>query len=93
MMLLVTVTGCQSEAKKTMKNAVETANEVLEKAEKPYDQVTQDNLKKAIESVSEAQDDDAYTEVTKNIESALKDYTDSVKQLKQVTNPTESFLV
>ena len=82
-----------SEAEKAMDNAVQAANELLEQGDKPYDPATKKNLEKAIARAEEAEDDDAYNKVTANIEAATKEYTDSVKQLKQVTNPEESFLI
>lgn len=87
------MTGCGSEAKKAMDSAVESATTLLEKGDAPYDPATQENLEKAIASAEEAKDDDGYKAVTEEIGTATKAYEDSVKQLKQVTNPEESFLV
>ena len=93
-LLMVTLlAGCGSEAKKAMNEAVSTATELLEKGEKPLDKATKKDLEKAIASADEAKDDDAYAAVTKNINAASKAYKDSVNQLKQVTNPEESFIV
>lgn len=87
------LTGCGSEAKKAMDTAVESATTLLENGDKPFDPATKDNLEKAIASADEAKDDDAYNAVTEEIEAATKAYEDSIKQLKQVTNPDESFLI
>jgi len=87
------LTGCGSEAKKAMDSAVESATTLLEKGDKPFDPETQKNLEQAIADAEEAEDDEGYETVTKEIETATKAYEDSVKQLKQVTNPEESFLI
>ena len=86
-------TGCGSEAKKAMKSEIEAANQLLEKDEKAYDAKTKDNLEKAIEDADEASDDEGYEAATKEIKDAEKAYKDSIKQLKQVTNPSEEFLI
>lgn len=94
LLLSVTLmTGCGSEEKKAMNEAVSSATELLEKGEKPLDKSTKKDLEKAIASADEASDDAAYAEVTKDINEASKAYEDSIKQLKQVTNPKESFIV
>jgi hypothetical protein len=87
------LTGCGSEAKKAMDKAVDSATALINKGETPYDASTKDKLKKAIASADEAKDDEACQKVTKEIGTATKAYEDSVKQLKQVTNPEESFLI
>lgn len=93
-MVLSLLVGCgDSEAKKEMTSAIESANELLENGDKPYDASKQDALEAAIASADEAKDDDAYKTVTENINSAAKEYEDSVKQLQQVTNPEEAFLI
>ena len=85
--------GCGSEAKKAMDTAVTSANELLENGGKPFDPQTKKDLEKAVAESENAEDDAAYEEVTKNIETASAEYEKSVKQLKQVTNPKESFLI
>ena len=85
--------GCGSEAKKAMDSAVESANMLIEKGETPFDTTTKKNLKKVIASADEAKDDEAYQKVTEEITKASKAYEDSVKQMRQVTNPKESFLI
>lgn len=90
---LVLFTACGSEAKKAMEDAVSTATELIEKGEKPLDKSTKSNLEEAIALSDEAKDDDAYTEVANKITDAAKAYEDSIKQLKQVTNPKESFII
>lgn len=92
-MFLCNATSCASDAKKAMTAAVDSANELLEKGEEPYDPTTKEKLEAAIASAEEAADDDAYTKVTEEIGKASKTYEDSVQQLKQVTNPEESFLI
>ena len=87
------MTSCASDAKKAMDAAVTSAKELLEQGEVPYDEATKENLETAIASAKEAKDDDAYTKVTEDISVAQKAYEDSVKQLKQITNPEESFLI
>ena len=87
------LTACGSEAKKEMKATVETAMELIEKGETPYDASTKDALEEAIAGADEAKDDEAYSKVTQDIQSAMKAYEDSVKQLQQVTNPEEKFLI
>ena len=86
-------TGCGSEAKKEMKSTIEAANQILEKDEKPYDAKTKEALKTAIENADSASDDEGYKAATEEISKAEKAYQDSIKQLKQVTNPTEEFLI
>lgn len=96
LLCLVTVisfTGCASEAKKAMDESVDTANELLEKDAKPFDAETETALEKAVKTSEEAEDDDAYKKVKKDIDNAIKAYQDSVKQQKQVTEPKEKFLV
>ena len=93
MMVMSVATACASDAKKAMNAAVDSANELLEKGDEPYDSATKKNLEAAVASAEEAKDDDAYTKVTDDIGAATKAYEDSVRQLKQVTNPEESFLV
>lgn len=90
---LTVLSGCGSEAKKEMNSAVESATALLENGDKPYDPATKENLEKAIASAEDASDDEAYKAVTEEIGTATKAYEDSVKQLKQVTNPEESFLI
>lgn len=85
--------GCGSQAKKDMKSAVSTANKVLETNAKPFDPATKADLKKAVESSEKADDDESYTAATEKVKAATKAYKDSVKQLKQVTNPKEAFLI
>lgn len=93
MMVMSVLSACTSEAKKAMTKAVESANELLEKGEEPYDPATKEALEKAVAGAEGAKDDDAFIKVTEDIRTATKAYEDSVKQLKQVTNPEESFLV
>lgn len=93
MMVMLSFTACSSEAKKTMKDTVKTANELLDENKTPFDKKTKTDLKKAVESSEEAKDDDAYEKTTKDIKSAMQKYKDSIEQLKQVTNPKESFLL
>lgn len=96
LLCLVTVisfTGCASEAKKAMDESVDTANELLEKDAKPFDAETKTALEKAVKTSEEAEDDDAYKKIKKDIDNAIKAYQDSVKQQKQVTEPKEKFLV
>lgn len=92
-MIVVFMVGCGSEAKKAMNETVDTATQCLEKGEKPFDSATKTALEKAIEASNEASDDQAYVKATKDIKAALGDYKDSIKQLKQVTNPSEEFLL
>lgn len=85
--------GCGSKEKKAMKEAIGNANIVLKTAEIPYDQSTLINLQDAVASADKAKDDKVYAEVTQKITSATKAYEDSVKQLKQVTNPSGEFIL
>lgn len=96
LLCLVTVisfTGCASEAKKAMDASVNTANELLEKDAEPFNAETETALEKAVKTGEEAEDDDAYKKVKKDIDNAIKAYQDSVKQQKQVTEPEEKFLI
>lgn len=93
MLAISMLTGCGSEAKKEMQTAVSSANELIEKTGKPYDAATKKNLEKAIASADGAKDDDAYVKVTKKVKTTARAYQNSVKQLKQVTNPKEAFLI
>lgn len=91
--MAISFTGCASEAKKAMDESVDTANELLEKDAEPFDAETETALEKAVKTSEEAEDDDAYKKVKKDIDNAIKAYQDSVKQQKQVTEPKEKFLV
>lgn len=91
--MAISFTGCASEAKKAMDESVDTANELLEKDAEPFDAETETALEKAVKNSEEAEDDDAYKKVKKDIDNAIKAYQDSVKQQKQVTEPKEKFLV
>lgn len=91
--MAISFTGCASEAKKAMDESVDTANELLEKDAEPFDAETETALEKAVKTSGEAEDDDAYKKVKKDIDNAIKAYQDSVKQQKQVTEPKEKFLV
>lgn len=91
--MVISFTGCASEAKKAMDESVNTANELLEKDAEPFDAETETALEKAVQTSEEAEDDDAYKKVKKDIDNAIKAYQDSVKQQKQVTEPKEKFLV
>lgn len=91
--MAISFTGCASEAKKAMDESVDTANELLEKDAEPFDAETEAALEKAVKSSEEAEADDAYKQVKKDIDNAIKAYQDSVKQQKQVTEPKEKFLV
>ena len=83
--MAISLTGCASEAKKAMDESVDTANELLEKDAEPFDAETETALEKAVKTSEEAEDDDAYKKVKKDIDNAIKAYQDSVKQQKQVT--------
>ena len=76
-----------------MDSTVKSANTLIEKGETPLDTTTKKNLKKAIASADEAKDDETYQKATEEITKASKAYEDSVKQMRQVTNPKESFLI
>lgn len=89
LMVVISFTGCASEAKKAMDESVDTANELLEKDAEPFDAETETALEKAVKTSEEAEDDDAYKKVKKDIDNAIKAYQDSVKQQKQVTEPKE----
>lgn len=93
LMVVISFTRCASEAKKAMDESVDTANELLEKDAEPFDAETETALEKAVKTSEEAEDDDAYKQVKKDIDNAIKAYQDSVKQQKQVTEPKEKFLV
>lgn len=80
--MVISFTGCASEAKKAMDESVNTANELLEKDAEPFDAETETALKKAVQTSEEAEDDDAYKQVKKDIDNAIKAYQDSVKQQK-----------
>lgn len=84
--------GCgESEAKKAMEKAVESANVLLK--ETPYDESLKETLEKAVGDAKEAKNDDAYKKVTEAINSASKEYEKSVKVMKQITAPEEAFLL
>ena len=93
-MTVFALSGCGSKAEEAMDNAVTKANNLLDnKKNKPFDSKTKSNLKKAVKDSEEASDDDDYKKATDKITKAIKDYKDSIKQLKQITNPEEAFLV
>lgn len=93
LIVAVSFTSCGSAAKKEMKDAVKSANELLETDQKPYDANTKKALQKAVEESENAGDDDAYKKATKDIKTAETNYENSIEQLKQVTKPEESFLL
>lgn len=93
LMVVISFTGCASEAKKAMDESVNAANELLEKDAEPFDTKMETALEKTVKTSEDAEDDAAYKKVKKNIDSAIKAYQDSVKQQKQVTEPKEKFLV
>lgn len=93
MVVAVSFTSCGSAAKKEMKEAVKSANELLETNQKPYDTNTKQTLEDAVKESESANDEETYKKVTKNIKTAETNYENSIQQLKQVTKPEESFLV
>ncbi len=94
LIIVLAFTGCgKSDAEKAMDSAAESANALLDSNAKPYDASTKKNLKKAVAKSEDADSEKEYTKVTKEIKSASKAYQDSIKQLKQVTKPKQSFLL
>lgn len=92
--MVLTLSGCgKSDAQKAMESAVETANKLIEKKEKPFDPKTKTQLVEAISASKKAKDDQSYKKVTKTVKTATKAYKDSIQQLKQITKPSESFLL
>ena len=92
--LMTTLAGCGgSEVKKEMDSAVSAANELVAAGEEAYDPATLENLENVIASAKEAKDDASYQEVIDNLATATAEYEKSVKQLQQITNPEESFLI
>lgn len=85
--------GCGSEAKKSMDTAVKSANELLDKNQNAYDMSTKTALKQAVKDSENADSDAEYKKSAKQINSDIKAYEDSIKQLKQVTKPSEDFLL
>lgn len=65
--MAISFTGCASEAKKAMDESVDTANELLEKDAEPFDAETETALEKAVKTSEEAEDDDAYKKVKKDM--------------------------
>lgn len=86
-------TGCSSEAKKSMDTAVQSANALLDKNQKAYDMSTKSTLKKDVKDSEKANSDADYKKSTKKIKSDIKAYKNSIKQLKQVTKPSQDFLL
>ncbi len=80
-----------SEAKKAMDQAVESANKLL--GEKPYDESIKASLEKAISDAKKAKNDSDYKKSTDTLSSVSKEYEKSVRQCKQVTAPEEAFLI
>lgn len=76
-----------------MDSAVEIANKLIEKKETPYDPKTKTKLVQAVSASKKAKDDQSYKKVTQNIKTATKDYKNSIQQLKQITKPSQSFLL
>lgn len=92
--MVLTLSGCGKSAnEKAMDAAVETVNKLLEKKETPYDSKTKTHLVQAVSASKKAKNDQAYKKVTQNIKVAVNDYKNSVQQLKQITKPSESFLL
>lgn len=85
--------GCSSEAKKSMDTAVKSANELLDRNQKAYDMNTKKALKQAVKNSKKADNDDEYAKSAKKINNDIKAYRNSIKQLKQVTKPSEDFLL
>ena len=91
--IIMSFTGCGSEAKKAMDTSVETANTLLEKNDKPFNPDTKIALKKAVKDSENAENDDEYKKKTKDINDTMTAYKDSIKQQKQVIKPAEEFLI
>ena len=85
--------ACGSEAKQSMDTAVKSASELLDKNQKAYDMNTKTALKQAVEDSKNADSDAEYKKSTKTINADIKAYKNSIKQLKQVTKPSEDFLL
>lgn len=92
--MVTALAGCgDSEVKKEMDSAISAANELVEAGEEAYDPATLEALEAVIASAEEAEDDAGYQEVIDNLATATAEYEKSVKQMQQVTNPAENFLL
>ncbi|MDD6459736.1 MAG: hypothetical protein PUF70_03525 [Absicoccus porci] len=76
-----------------MDTAVQSANALLDKNQKAYDMSTKSTLKKDVKDSEKANSDADYKKSTKKIKSDIKAYKNSIKQLKQVTKPSQDFLL
>lgn len=86
--------GCSvSKQKKAMDQAVEKANVVLKKKEKPYNPQTKTALQQALKKSEKADEDQEYAKAADEIKKDTKAYSDSIRQLKQITQPKQSFLL
>ena len=72
---------------------VKIANELLSSKSNIFDENTRTNLKKVIKDSEKAADDQSYKKSTDNLRSAIKAYRDSIKQQKQVTHPSQKFIL
>ena len=61
------LTACKSESMKKMEETVESAKELLEKGEKPYDVKTKQSLESIITDSEDAKNDDECEKVTQDI--------------------------
>lgn len=94
LVIAFTFSACgASEAQKSLDSTVKSANTLLEKNAKAYDPGTKKALKKAVDDSESAKEDSECKKAEKKIKNARKSYEDSIKQLKQVTAPKESFLI
>ena len=91
--LLASLSGCKSDNQKTMETQIKTANELLSSKSKIFDESTRSNLKKVIKDSEKATDDNSYNKSTDSLKAAIKAYRDSIKQQKQVTRPSQKFII
>lgn len=92
-LVVLSFTGCGSEAKKDLNGSVKKANSLLEKNEKPFDVNTKTRLEKVVKSSKNAKNDTEYNKLRKEIDDAMKAYKNSIKQEQQVTEPEENFII
>lgn len=91
--LLTSLSSCKSDKQKAMDAEVKIANELLSSKSNIFDENTRTNLKKVIKDSEKAVDDQSYKKSTDNLRSAIKAYRDSIKQQKQVTHPSQKFIL
>ena len=93
LMLLASLSSCKSDEQKAMEKQIKTANKLLSSKSKIFDESTRSNLKKVIKDSENSANDKSYKKSTDKLKAAIKACRDSIKQQKQVTRPSQKFII